>query len=259
MLWIFAWFSFRDTGNRHRLGSACFWLLLGGVLAFGSMMPHWLVGLLVLSMVAIDGAGLVGGRQALSAPVPNRIGDRIFWPVLVIPVVTFGTAVVFRFAKLDPNRGALVGLGFGAVLAMLVGLILTRSSFEVMMREGHRLNEAMGAVNILPQLLASLGVVFTAAKVGDLIALGISYAVPENSLFLLVLANCLGMTLFTIVMGNSFRGFSRDRLGSTGAAARQTLRCESGDGRDHHPDRGVERYAGDHHGGQLQRGSGGAA
>jgi len=69
------------------------------------------------------------------------------------------------------------------------------------------LNEAMGAVNILPQLLASLGVIFTAAGVGSLIARGIQQIIPADNLFLLVLANCLGMALFTIVMGNSFAAF----------------------------------------------------
>ena len=76
-----------------------------------------------------------------------------------------------------------------------------------MMDEGRRINDAMGAVNILPQLLGSLGIIFTAAKVGDLIAGGITRFIPGNNLFLLVLANCLGMALFTIVMGNSFAAF----------------------------------------------------
>src|SRR5207253_6081446 len=37
---------------------------------------------------------------------------------------------------------------------------------------------------------------------------GVVYVVPKDQLFLLVLANCLGMTLFTIAMGNSFAAFS---------------------------------------------------
>jgi uncharacterized membrane protein len=65
----------------------------------------------------------------------------------------------------------------------------------------------MGAVNILPQLLGSLGVIFAAAKVGELIAVGIQQVIPDGNVFLLVLANCLGMALFTIVMGNSFAAF----------------------------------------------------
>jgi uncharacterized membrane protein len=56
-------------------------------------------------------------------------------------------------------------------------------------------------------LLASLGVIFTAAGVGSVIAQGIKQIIPANNLFLLVLANCLGMALLTIVMGNSFGAF----------------------------------------------------
>jgi len=75
------------------------------------------------------------------------------------------------------------------------------------MSEGRRLNEAMGSVNVLPQLLASLGVIFTAAGVGDLVALAITRLIPGNHLFLLILATCLGMTVLTIIMGNSFAAF----------------------------------------------------
>jgi uncharacterized membrane protein len=95
----------------------------------------------------------------------------------------------------------------GGVVAMLLAVRLTGSAVTSLLNEGRRLNEAMGAVNILPQLLASLGVIFTAAKVGTLIAAGITQIIPANNLFLLVLANCLGMALFTIVMGNSFAAF----------------------------------------------------
>jgi len=212
VLLIFAAMTFADRSNARRVGSGCFWLVLGIIFAFGGVMPYWLTGLLVLLMVAIDGAGHVGKGQVEENRVGQgvracNLGNRIFIPVLAIPMVTFAVAILFRLRGLDANRGALVGLGFGGLAAMLIGLCLTGSTWRTMMQEGRRLNEAMGAVNILPQLLASLGVIFTAAKVGDLIAGGIEHIIPANNLFLLVLANCLGMALFTIVMGNSFAAF----------------------------------------------------
>lgn len=221
VLFVFAGMTFVDHKNSRRIGSGCFWLVLGMIFAFGSLMPYWLTGLLVLLLVAIDGLGRVkaggletrdGGqdvRVPVRAPSDERdaLAPKIFIPVLAIPAVTFGFAIVFRSLGLDANRGALVGLGFGGLAAMVIGLRLTGSTWRVMMNEGRRLNEAMGAVNILPQLLASLGVIFTAAKVGDLIAAGIQSVIPGNNLFLLVLANCLGMALFTMVMGNSFAAF----------------------------------------------------
>jgi len=210
VLAIFALMTFADRTNPKRVGSGLFWLVLGVIFALGGVMPHWLTGLLVLLLVAIDGAGQIGrGTRAERAEKPGAspLGNRIFIPVLAIPILTFGFALSFRFLGMDANRGALVGLGFGGVAAMLIAMWLTESSARSLMDEGRRLNEAMGAANILPQLLASLGVIFTAAKVGDLIAAGIRGIIPGDNLFLLVLANCLGMALFTIVMGNSFAAF----------------------------------------------------
>jgi uncharacterized membrane protein len=213
VLLVFSIMTFRDRTNPRRYGSGSFWLVLGIIFAGGSLMPSWLTGLLVLSMAALDGAGRVtrGHHQEASKAdqekEASRLKDKIFLPVLVIPLVTFAFALIFQYYGLDVNRGALVGLGFGGVAAMAVGLGLTGGTVRMMMQEGRRINDAIGTVSILPQLLASLGVIFTAAKIGDLIAKAIGWIIPENSLFLLVLANCLGMALFTIVMGNSFAAF----------------------------------------------------
>lgn len=214
ILFIFAAMTLTDKTNPRRIGSGIFWLVLGVIFALGSWMPYWLTGVLVVAMVALDGLGRVGRGSGEKAETSERdvrspaaFGNQIFVPVIAIPVVTFFFAILFRQLGMDANRGALVGLGFGGVAAMVIALGLTRAGFKTLMNEGRRLNEAMGAVNILPQLLASLGVIFTAAKVGDLIAGGIQAVIPGNNLFLLVLANCLGMALFTIVMGNSFAAF----------------------------------------------------
>jgi uncharacterized membrane protein len=213
VLFIFAALSFADRANPRRFGSGSFWLILGVIFVAGSLMPHWLVGLLVLAMVAIDGAERIGrGDYNENSPEEqaghaDKMRNRVFIPVFAIPLVTFCFAIAFRLLGLDVNRGALVGLGLGGVAGMAAGLVLTRGSARQLMNEGRRLNDAMGAVSILPQLLASLGIIFTAAKIGDLIAGAITTVIPDNNLFLLVLANCLGMTLFTIVMGNSFAAF----------------------------------------------------
>ena len=221
VLWIFAVKTFGDRANKRRKRSGLFWLILGAIFVFGGdpvltywpAIPHWLTGLLVLVMVGIDGTGGVARGHYDESTKDEQtsrariLRNKIFIPVLSIPIVTFGFALAFLWLKLDVNRGALVGLGFGGISAMLTCLWITRDKARVMMNEGRRLNDAMGAVNILPQLLASLGVIFTAAKVGDLIASGIYRIIPADNLFLLVLANCLGMALFTIVMGNSFAAF----------------------------------------------------
>ena len=180
VLFVFAVLNFRDRSNKHRLGTALFWFVLGLIFALGSVLPTWIVGVLVLAMVAIDGAGRVG-RDSSSAEVTESgqiqskevtLGNKIFLLVLAIPFVTFAFAIAFRWLGLNTNDGALVGLGYSGVVAVLVGLGLTRGTLREAFQEGRRLNDAMGSVNILPPLLASLGVIFTASKIGDLIAAG---------------------------------------------------------------------------------------
>jgi uncharacterized membrane protein len=216
VLWVFAALNLRDRANPRRIGSTLFWFLLGAVFVFGSVMPHWLTGMFVLLMIGLDGAGRVGhnsrdhsepSMSGQATPEGSSPGDKIFLPVLLIPLLAVCFALVFRYFGGDTSRGALVGLGFGGVAALGAGVALTRGTPREAFAEGRRLNDSIGSVIILPQLLASLGVLFAASQVGDLIAAGIKGVIPGQSLFLLVVANCLGMTFFTLIMGNSFAAF----------------------------------------------------
>ena len=91
VLVVFASMTFRDRGNPRRVGSGLFWVILGLIFIAGGLLPHWLTGMLVLLMVALDGTGQV--RRGSSTEVSKaeqekeaaRLGNKIFLPVLVIP------------------------------------------------------------------------------------------------------------------------------------------------------------------------------
>ena len=105
VLFVFACMTWADHSNPRRRTSAMFWLILSVVFAFGSLLPHWLTGLLILVMVALDGAGRVargsyneatGAEQVERA---RRLGDKIFLPVLVIPCSDFRLRVRVQQAR----------------------------------------------------------------------------------------------------------------------------------------------------------------
>ena len=75
------------------------------------------------------------------------------------------------------------------------------------LQEGRRLIDAIGWAAVLPQMLASLGVLFAAAGVGDAIGSLTRMVIPEGSVFLTVAVFGLGMAIFTMVMGNAFAAF----------------------------------------------------
>jgi uncharacterized membrane protein len=74
-------------------------------------------------------------------------------------------------------------------------------------QEGRRLVDTIGWAALLPQMLASLGAVFALAGVGNVVGELATQVVPENSLLVAVIVYCVGMALFTMVMGNAFAAF----------------------------------------------------
>ena len=66
----------------------------------------------------------------------------------------------------------------------------------------------VGVACLLPQLLGALGAVFTKAGVGEVIASIISSIFPTGNVVIGVLLYCLGMVIFTMIMGNGFAAFS---------------------------------------------------
>ena len=79
--------------------------------------------------------------------------------------------------------------------------------------EGKKLLESVGPLSILPQLLASLGAIFAAAGVGDVIAGMVSNVVPEGNITVAIIIYAVAMALFTMIMGNAFAAFSVITIG----------------------------------------------
>ena len=44
VLLVFAALNFKDRSNKHRYGTALFWLILGLIFILGSVLPHWSIG-----------------------------------------------------------------------------------------------------------------------------------------------------------------------------------------------------------------------
>ena len=68
--------------------------------------------------------------------------------------------------------------------------------------------DSVGWAALLPQMLASLGAVFLAAGVGDQVGRIFAEYIPLlDTRTVAVSAYCIGMALFTIIMGNAFAAF----------------------------------------------------
>ena len=214
-----------DRGATKRLGSAVFWGILAFTFVYGTFVvrktaPAWVEGVAVLLLAVLAAVGFPGRgtEQTTSGEERRRLaarfGNKLFIPALVIPLVAVFFGAVLAKVKvgngplLETGSATIIGLGVAAVIAFVVSLILLRVPSPLTpFREGDRLLGHIGWAAILPQFLATLGLLFTASGVGTAVQRITNAVLPEGVLLLAVVVYCLGMALFTIIMGNAFAAF----------------------------------------------------
>ncbi len=217
--------TYVDRTNPKRHGSAAFWALFGASFVYGTFVvnktaPAWILGLAVIAMTALVGTGQLGRGAATGPSRPeqeagaDRFGNRLFVPALTIPVVVVVFAVGLKRIHvggepfLEKESETLIGLGVAAIVAVIVGLAMLRPKSPITpLTEGRRLLEAIGWAAVLPQMLATLGQLFVAAGVGKEVGRITKDILPGDSLIGGVIVYCVGMALFTIIMGNAFGAF----------------------------------------------------
>lgn len=214
-----------DRTNPKRYGTAAFWGLLG----LGFIYATWVVqkqapaeplGVAVLIMAVLGGFGLTGkGERKTTTPEQRdesarKLGSKLFIPALTIPVVAVVCATVLKGQTiggqvlLESGSETILGLGFGAVAALIVGMLILRERrVATPINEGRSLLEAMGWAMLLPQMLATLGSLFSTAGVGEQVGRITANVLPSGQTYVAVAVYCIGMAVFTFVMGNAFAAF----------------------------------------------------
>jgi len=219
LLAVVALLSFLDKGNPKRFLTGSFWGLYAITFLFGNNINPMYMGVVAIAMAVIAGCGGVRMGKHEEAPVKvrtekaRRLGNWLFMPALLIPVITvIGTIgmkdlTIGGLQLLEKANITLVSLGVACVLALVAGMGLTKDKVFQPLKESRRLFDAIGWAAVLPQMLATLGALFAAAGVGDVVSNLVSAAIPVDSKFMVVLAYGVGMALFTMIMGNAFAAF----------------------------------------------------
>lgn len=224
---LVAGMTLRDGSNPRRYTTALFWFLFGLSFLFGDLMlaylgkqvTHRLVGGFVLLIAAIAGANLLGAGKCADGDEQARLqssrilGNKLFIPALAIPLITVFLTLFAKEVKigawflLDQKNLTLASLTIACLGAVLLGARITGGSALQAVRESRRLVDAMGWALILPMMLAMLGGVFVAAQTGRSIQAIVNLWIDPGNRFALVVIYCVGMALFTMIMGNAFAAF----------------------------------------------------
>ena len=273
ILLIVALMSFRDKANPRRITTGLFWGIYGLLFLLGTWTydlvgdkrtVHIAVGVAVVVLALIAGFGGVrlGSYHQRTAEErersAKRLGNRLFLPALAIPVVTVVGVLMFNHIPglqetlFGPGNHATLVTLFSMTVGSLIGLAMaikmTHENVHQPLQKARRLLDSIGWAFILPQILATLGLLFTAAGVGE----GISYLTQT---YLAVDSRFIAVAVYGAADHGDGQRLSRfpdchgrDRHSASGVAAR---RQPGGDGGDWHVLR-LLRYADDANGGQLQ-------
>ena len=200
-------FTLKDKNHKTRIGTALFWGIVSAIFIFGKLLPPAVVGTLIIVIAILSALKQIniGTLKQLDTTFAQLKADKldlkIFIPSLAIAFVAMAIA---QFTKLSGT----VAIGIAAVVALLLTFAFTKAKPMEYIEDSNRMFQSVGVSAILPQLLASLGALFTAAGVGDVISNIISGVIPDGNRLAGVIAYCVGMALFTAIMGNGFAAFS---------------------------------------------------
>lgn len=209
--------NLRDEENPSRIPTAIFWGAFGIVLSFGRFLPEMVSGILIMVMVIpailqkVKPGKLDVPSEEQRARLLEKNGMKVF-----IPALSIGVCAIL-FALFLPQIGALVGVGCGVLLGVVFLMIISRENTpKVFLNDTERLLSTVGPLSILPMLLAALGAIFTAAGVGEVIAGYVEKIIPAGNVNVGIIVYCIGMVLFTMIMGNAYAAITVMTVGIGG-------------------------------------------
>lgn len=214
------------TSENNNITSCMFWSILGFLFIVPNLSVLWgsethliddrISGVLIVFLAILSLLGKISKgtyeqydeNEAIAKA--KEIGTKIFIPAALIGLLGFA---FYGIQQLDfyPDFlvvGDLGSLGLALLVAGIVGFLITKESAKNAATQGRNLLDQVGPLSILPQILAALGGLFTAAGVGEYIASVTSNIIPDGNIFIAVTVYCISMALFTAIMGNAFAAFS---------------------------------------------------
>ena len=200
-------FTLKDKNHKTRIGTALFWGIVSVIFIFGKLIPSTIIGALIIVIAVLSALKQIniGTLKQLDSTFTqlkaDKLGLKIFIPSLTIAIVAM------IIAQFTPFSGT-VAIGIAATVALLLTFAITKAKPIEYIEDSNRMCQSVGVFAILTQLLASLGALFTAAGVGDIISNIISGVIPDGNRLAGVIAYCVGMAIFTAIMGNGFAAFS---------------------------------------------------
>ena len=217
------------------VGTFLFWSILGILFMFGKLFVNRFKyggavagGLLIfLGILTLTKQVRMGEFEPVSkeeiAANSKKAGNKIFIPALLLGIAAMLLAQMKSFNIVigtnDAGKAVIFGfstaqvVGLSSLFAFIAAFIIAKPKLKTTMDDTAKMLMQVGSANLLPQLLGVLGAIFALAGIGKIIGYFASGIVPEGIPVAGVVTYCLGMVLFTMIMGNAFAAFTVITIG----------------------------------------------
>lgn len=199
--------ALRSTA-KTRVGTAIFWMSLGTIFIFGAILPPFVVGCLLIVIAVMSMTKQVKmGIFPVVTDEQKKAGADKFKKLLFVPSIVLASLAI-GISIFVPSLGGQPALVIASLFAILIAILLFKPKANEIYNGTSQLIQQMGVTIFLPQLLASVGAVFTAAKVGNIISTSVAGVVPAGDRLIGIIVYVVGMVIFTMIMGNAFAAFT---------------------------------------------------
>ena len=176
-------FTIKDKNHKTRIGTALFWGILSAVFMFGDYIPSQIVGALVIVIAVLSATKQIniGTLKQLDETFATlkaeKLGLKIFIPSLSIAIIAMLIASFTDFS-------GTVAIGISSTLTLVLTFVITKAKPKEFLEDSNRMYQS------------------------DKISAIISGVIPTGNVLVGVIAYCVGMAVFTAIMGNAFAAFS---------------------------------------------------
>lgn len=218
MFVIFGLLSFRNKYKTlgNKISSGIFWLAYGITFLFANMLPPFITGIIVIILALIALINIMkpacnpdqNKEKIFEIEGANKFGNKLFIPALFVPLITLaGTFAAPYIPFIGKQSQTLIALVFAIIISFCIAIYMFKASPIRALHDGAYTMDEIGWAALLPQILATLGIVFLNVGIGDQVSKLLSMYFSFDSVFFSVAFYTFSMAAFTIIMGNAFAAF----------------------------------------------------
>ncbi|TKX33673.1 DUF979 domain-containing protein [Campylobacter taeniopygiae] len=201
---------------RARLSGGVFWTSYSATFLLANVLSDFIIGCIVILLAIIAGLNwlkpekieVTAKEKEYEIQSAQIYKHKLFIPALLVPLITLaGTFLLPYCSFFEAKNATLISLILAIVFSFILACFMFKASAKKAIKDATHTMDNISWAALLPQILATLGVIFVSTGMGNEVEKLLSNYISLNNSFMAVAVYCICMALLTMIMGNAFAAF----------------------------------------------------